>query len=146
MDKQFVIPVRVDERILNKLDFVSIKLQQGRSETIGKGLERLYSELGRKMTGKGLIWAHIWLGVAISALALYTYTIIYIFNHDMEEIFATFIMLVIYSLFFLLFLISVERLSLFVCVELAYRNLQWYKKLNSPFFLIVLLQIKVLVI
>jgi len=27
MDKQFVIPVRVDERILNKLDFVSIKLQ-----------------------------------------------------------------------------------------------------------------------
>lgn len=64
----------------------------------------------------------------------------------MEEIFATFIMLVIYSLFFLLFLISVERLSLLVCVELAYRNLQRYKKLNSPFFLIVLLQIKVLVI
>lgn len=59
MDKQFVIPVRVDERILNKLDFVSIKLQQGRSETISKGLERLYSELGRKMTRKGLIWAHI---------------------------------------------------------------------------------------
>lgn len=59
MDKQFVISVRVDERILNKIDFVSIKLQQGRSETIGKGLERLYSELGRKMTGKGLIWAHI---------------------------------------------------------------------------------------
>lgn len=64
----------------------------------------------------------------------------------MEEIFATFIMLVIYSPFFLLFLISVERLSLFVCVELAYRNLQRYKKINSPFFLIVLLQIKVLVI
>ena len=59
MEKRFVIPVRVDERILNKLDFVSIKLQQGRSETIGKGLERLYSDLGRKMTGKGLIWAHI---------------------------------------------------------------------------------------
>ncbi len=55
-------------------------------------------------------------------------------------------MLVIYSPFFLLFLISVERLSLFVCVELAYRNLQRYKKINSPFFLIVLLQIKVLVI
>lgn len=55
MDKQFVIPVRVDERILNKLNFVSIKLQQGQSETIGKGLERLYSELGRKMSGKGLI-------------------------------------------------------------------------------------------
>lgn len=52
MDKQFVIPVRVDERILNKLDFVSIKLQQGRSEKIGKGLERLYSELGRKRTRK----------------------------------------------------------------------------------------------
>ena len=84
--------------------------------------------------------------MAISALVLYTYTIIYIFNHDMEEIFATFIMLVIYSLFFPLFLISVERLSLFVCVELAYRNLQRYKKINSPFFLIVLLQIKVLVI
>ena len=84
--------------------------------------------------------------MAISALVLYTYTIIYIFNHDMEEIFATFIMLVIYSPFFLLFLISVERLSLFVCVELAYRNLQRYKKINSPFFLIVLLQIKVLVI
>ena len=84
--------------------------------------------------------------MAISALVLYTYTIIYIFNHDMEEIFATFIMLVIYSLFFLLFLISVERLSLLVCVELAYRNLQRYKKLKSSFFLIVLLQIKVLVI
>jgi len=55
-------------------------------------------------------------------------------------------MLVIYSPFFLLFLISVERLSLFVSVELAYRNLQRYKKINSPFFLIVLLQIKVLVI
>ena len=52
MDKQFVIPVRVDERILNKLDFVSIKLQQGRSETLGKGLERLYSDLGRKTTSK----------------------------------------------------------------------------------------------
>jgi len=26
-DKQFVIPVRVDERILNKLDFVSTKPQ-----------------------------------------------------------------------------------------------------------------------
>ena len=64
----------------------------------------------------------------------------------MEEIFATFIMLVIYSLFFLLFLISVERLSLLVCVELAYRNLQRYIKLKSSFFLIVLLQIKVLVI
>ena len=131
MDKQFVIPVRVDERILNKLNFVSIKLQQGRSETIGKGLERLYSELGRKISGKGLIWAHIWLGVAISVLALYTYTIIYIFNHDMEEIFATFIMLVIYSLFFLLFLISVGGLSLLVCVELAYRNLQRYKKIKK---------------
>ena len=47
------------------------------------------------------------------------------------------LMLVIYSPFFLLFLISVERLSLFVCVELAYRNLQRYKKINSPFFLIV---------
>lgn len=69
--------------------------------------------------------------MAISALALYTYTIIYIFNHDMEEIFATFIMLVIYSLFFLLFLISVERLSLLVCVELAYRNLQRYKKIKK---------------
>lgn len=57
--------------------------------------------------------------------------IIYIFNHDMEEIFATFIMLVIYSLFFLLFLISVERLSLLVCVELAYRNLQRYKKIKK---------------
>lgn len=69
--------------------------------------------------------------MAISALVLYTYTIIYIFNHDMEEIFATFIMLVIYSLFFLLFLISVERLSLLVCVELAYRNLQRYKKIKK---------------
>jgi len=69
--------------------------------------------------------------VAISVLALYTYMIIYIFNHDMEEIFATFIMLVIYSLFFLLFLISVERLSLLVCVELAYRNLQRYKKIKK---------------
>lgn len=69
--------------------------------------------------------------MAISALALYTYMIIYIFNHDMEEIFATFIMLVIYSLFFLLFLISVERLSLLVCVELAYRNLQRYKKIKK---------------
>ena len=69
--------------------------------------------------------------MAISVLALYTYTIIYIFNHDMEEIFATFIMLVIYSLFFLLFLISVERLSLLVCVELAYRNLQRYKKIKK---------------
>ena len=69
--------------------------------------------------------------MAISALALYTYTIIDIFNHDMEEIFATFIMLVIYSPFFLLFLISVERLSLFVCVELAYRNLQRYKKIKK---------------
>nr|DAY31346.1 MAG TPA: hypothetical protein [Caudoviricetes sp.] len=49
----------------------------------------------------------------------------------MEEIFATFIMLVIYSLFFLLFLISVERLSLLVCVELAYRNLQRYKKIKK---------------
>jgi len=27
MDKQFVIPVRVDKRILNKLDFVSTKPQ-----------------------------------------------------------------------------------------------------------------------
>lgn len=53
MDNQFVIPVRVDERILNKLDFVSIKLQQGQSETIGKGLERLYSELGRKRIDLG---------------------------------------------------------------------------------------------
>ena len=69
--------------------------------------------------------------MAISVLALYIYTIIYIFNHDMEEIFATFIMLVIYSLFFLLFLISVERLSLLVCVELAYRNLQRYKKIKK---------------
>ncbi len=69
--------------------------------------------------------------MAISVLALYTYMIIYIFNHDMEEIFATFIMLVIYSLFFLLFLISVERLSLLVCVELAYRNLQRYKKIKK---------------
>ncbi len=69
--------------------------------------------------------------MAISVLVLYTYTIIYIFNHDMEEIFATFIMLVIYSLFFLLFLISVERLSLLVCVELAYRNLQRYKKIKK---------------
>ena len=69
--------------------------------------------------------------MAISVLELYTYTIIYIFNHDMEEIFATFIMLVIYSLFFLLFLISVERLSLLVCVELAYRNLQRYKKIKK---------------
>ena len=69
--------------------------------------------------------------MAISVLALYTYTIIYIFNHDMEEIFATFIMLVIYSLFFLLFLISVERLSLLVCVELAYRNFQRYKKIKK---------------
>ena len=73
--------------------------------------------------------------MAISVLALYTYTIIYIFNHDMEEIFATFIMLVIYSLFFLLFLISVERLSLLVCVELAYRNLQRYKKIKKSFLL-----------
>lgn len=58
----------------------------------------------------------------------------------MEEIFATFIMLVIYSLFFLLFLISVERLSLLVCVELAYRNLQRYKKIKKSlsFFWIVL--------
>lgn len=69
--------------------------------------------------------------MAISVLALYTYMIIYIFNHDMEEIFATFIMLVIYSLFFLLFLISVERLSLLVCVELAYCNLQRYKKIKK---------------
>ena len=69
--------------------------------------------------------------MAISALVLYTYTIIYIFNHDMEEIFATFIMLVIYSLFFLLFLISVGGLSLLVCVELAYRNLQRYKKIKK---------------
>ena len=69
--------------------------------------------------------------MAISVLALYTYTIIYIFNHDMEEIFATFIMLVIYSLFFLLFLISVGGLSLLVCVELAYRNLQRYKKIKE---------------
>ncbi len=69
--------------------------------------------------------------MAISVLALYTYTIIYIFNHDMEEIFATFIMLVIYSLFFLLFLISVGGLSLLVCVELAYRNLQRYKKIKK---------------
>jgi len=38
--------------------------------------------------------------VAISALALYTYTIIYIFNYDMEEIFENFIILVIYSPFF----------------------------------------------
>ena len=76
--------------------------------------------------------------MAISALVLYTYTIIYIFNHDMEEIFATFIMLVIYSLFFPLFLISVERLSLFVCVELAYRNLQRYKKIKKSLLLIVL--------
>lgn len=52
---------------------------------IGKGIERLYSELGKKMTRKGLIQAHIWLGVAISALALYTYTIVYIFNYDIEE-------------------------------------------------------------
>ena len=59
MDKQFVIRARVDEKIVNKLNFISTKLQQGRSETIGKGLERLYSELGRKMSGKGLIWAHI---------------------------------------------------------------------------------------
>ena len=71
--------------------------------------------------------------MAISVLALYTYMIIYIFNHDMEEIFATFIMLVIYSLFFLLFLISVERLSLLVCVELAYRNLQRYKEIKKSF-------------
>lgn len=71
--------------------------------------------------------------MAISVLALYTYTIIYIFNHDMEEIFATFIMLVIYSLFFLLFLISVEGLSLLVCVELAYRNLQRYKEIKKSF-------------
>lgn len=78
--------------------------------------------------------------MAISALALYTYTIIYIFNHDMEEIFATFIMLVIYSLFFLLFLISVERLSLLVWVEFAYRNLQRYKEIKKSlsFFWIVL--------
>lgn len=69
--------------------------------------------------------------MAISVLALYTYTIIYIFNHDMEEIFATFIMLVIYSLFFLLFLISVGGLSLLVCVELTYRNLQRYKKIKK---------------
>ena len=69
--------------------------------------------------------------MAISVLALYTYTIIYIFNHDMEEIFATFIMLVIYSLFFLLFLISVGGLSLLVCVELDYRNLQRYKKIKK---------------
>ena len=54
MNKQFVIPVRVDERILNKLDFVAIKLQQGRSETIGKGLEKLYSELGRKRIDLGI--------------------------------------------------------------------------------------------
>ncbi|OHP85888.1 hypothetical protein HMPREF2628_08870 [Streptococcus sp. HMSC063B03] len=49
----------------------------------------------------------------------------------MEEIFVTFIMLVIYAPFFLLFLISVERLSLLVCVELAYRNLQRYKKIKK---------------
>lgn len=71
--------------------------------------------------------------MAISVLALYTYTIIYIFNHDMEEIFATFIMLVIYSLFFLLFLISVGGLSLLVCVEFAYRNLQRYKEIKKSF-------------
>lgn len=52
MDKQFVIPVRVDGRILNKLDFVSIKLQQGRSETIGKGLERHYSDWGERWLEK----------------------------------------------------------------------------------------------
>ena len=69
--------------------------------------------------------------MAISVLALYTYTIIYIFNHDMEEIFATFIMLVIYSPFFPLFLISVGGLSLLVCVELAYRNLQRYKEIKK---------------
>ncbi len=71
--------------------------------------------------------------MAISVLALYTYTIIYIFNHDMEEIFATFIMLVIYSPFFPLFLISVGGLSLLVCVELAYRNLQRYKEIKKSF-------------
>lgn len=51
----------------------------------------------------------------------------------MEEIFATFIMLVIYSPFFPLFLISVGGLSLLVCVELAYRNLQRYKEIKKSF-------------
>ena len=71
--------------------------------------------------------------MAISVLALYTYTIISIFNHDMEDIFATFIMLVLYSPFFPLFLISVGGLSLLVCVELAYRNLQRYKEIKKSF-------------
>lgn len=57
----------------------------------------------------------------------------------MEEIFVTFIMLVIYAPFFPLFLISVGGLSLLVCVEFVYRNLKRYKEIKSPFFLIVLL-------
>lgn len=51
----------------------------------------------------------------------------------MEEIFVTFIMLVIYAPFFPLFLISVGGLSLLVCVELAYRNLQRYKEIKKSF-------------
>jgi len=46
MDKQFVIRARVDEKIVNKLKFISTKLQQGRSEAIRQGIEKLYRELG----------------------------------------------------------------------------------------------------
>ena len=46
MDKEFVIRARVDEKIVKKLNFVSAKLQQGRSETIRQGIEMLYRELG----------------------------------------------------------------------------------------------------
>ena len=79
------------------------------------------------MSRKGLFRARIWLGVAISALAFYTYTIIYIFNHDMDEIFAPFIMLLIYAPLIPMFLIAVGGMSLLACVEFAYRNLQRYK-------------------
>ena len=71
--------------------------------------------------------------MAISALALYTYTIIYIFNYDMEEIFENFIILVIYSPFFRYFwyqlgdyLYWLELNSLIViCNDI--------KKLKSPY-------------
>ncbi|KXT74991.1 hypothetical protein STRDD10_00552 [Streptococcus sp. DD10] len=79
------------------------------------------------MNSRGLIWARIWLGVAISAFVFYVYTMFYIFNHSMDEIFAPFAMFLVYAPLFPLFGMAVGGFALLACVGFAYQNLQRYK-------------------
>ncbi|WP_241735638.1 hypothetical protein, partial [Streptococcus oralis] len=81
----------------------------------------------RKMVKKGLMLARFWLIVSIAAFSFYLYTMIYIFSHNMDDIFAPFVMFLIFGPLIPLFFMILGGLALFACIELAYRNLQRYK-------------------